>query len=66
MGICIQRVKVQRELLKLPLDIVVATPSQLVEHGNKGDLFYGDVCILVRYLESCEWCMFGVQQSWFS
>ena len=33
----------QAESLALPLDIVVGTPQRVMQHADKGNLFYGDV-----------------------
>jgi len=37
----------QKEALAQPLDILVGTPQKLVQHAEKGHLYWGDVHYLV-------------------
>ncbi len=37
----------QKEALTQPLDILVGTPQKLVQHAEKGHLFWGDVQYVV-------------------
>ncbi len=37
----------QKEALERPLDILVGTPQKLVQHAEKGHLYWGDVQYVV-------------------
>ena len=37
----------QAAALATPLDILVATPQKLLQHGEKGNVYYGDVQYVV-------------------
>ena len=62
----------QAASLAAPLDILVATPQKVLQHAQKGNLFYGDVQWLV--LDEADtmldrWAVTGcqvVQQQWRS
>jgi superfamily II DNA/RNA helicase len=37
----------QREMLAKPMDIVVGTPTRVVQHAKEGNLYYGDIEFIV-------------------
>lgn len=37
----------QKAALEKPLDILVGTPQKVVQHAEKGNLYYGDVELVV-------------------
>lgn len=55
--------KLQRDSLAAPIDLVVGTPTRVLQHVDEGSVFFGDVQWLVRG-EVCYWwcscCQSGV------
>lgn len=37
----------QRAVLEQPLDVLVATPTRLLQHWDKGNVYLGDVQVVV-------------------